>query len=164
MPRQSTRERFYSRVNIAQGDACWEWTGSLTKRGGYGLFRIGGRKGSTHNAHRAAWLIEYGPIADGMVVMHMCDNPPCVRLDHLRLGSGADNMRDMAAKERSRTTRLTADQVNEIRRAADQHERHIDIAARYGISKSNVSMIATRQTWKHLPEVRDFVALLGGET
>lgn len=164
MTRLDTRSRFYAHVRVVPGPGCWEWTGGR-QADGYGAFSMGGRAARRMvGAHRISWELANGTIPEGMSVMHRCDNPPCVRPSHLELGSRADNMRDMARKERSRTTRLTAPQVNEIRVAVAKGERHIDIVTRYGISKANVSMIVTRQTWRHLPDVRDLIALLGGET
>ena len=53
-------------------------------------------------AHRVAWEKAHGPIPKGMYVLHRCDNPPCINVEHLFLGTQAENMRDMAAKGRCR--------------------------------------------------------------
>lgn len=78
---------------------CREWTGARTKAG-YGRIFI--RRGVEQRAHRAAWEAAHGPIPAGKVVMHRCDNPPCVRIDHLELGTQRDNMDDMRSKRRAR--------------------------------------------------------------
>lgn len=86
------RLEFWSRVR--KGDGCWEWLGSRCG-GGYGGFFIHGR---SYKAHRISLLLTTGewPIE----VLHRCDNPPCVRPDHLLGGTHTDNMRDAVAKGR----------------------------------------------------------------
>lgn len=81
---------FWSRVDKS-GD-CWLWTGA---RDGKGYGRLGNKVAS-----RLSWELSHGPIPRGKLVCHKCDNPPCVRPDHLFLGSPADNFYDMVAKGR----------------------------------------------------------------
>ena len=75
---------------------CIEWSGSKSKTG-YGTRAY---KGKARLAHRIAWILAFGDIPEGMCVLHKCDNPPCINLDHLYLGTYADNARDR--KERNR--------------------------------------------------------------
>jgi hypothetical protein len=77
---------------------CWEWQGS--KNRGYGTFS---RNGRSERAHRHAWILTYGEIPPGLMVCHHCDNPPCIRPEHLFIGTMLDNMRDAARKGRIRT-------------------------------------------------------------
>lgn len=87
-------EAFWSRVDKS-GD-CWLWT-KFVNSNGYG--RLTYRR-KQYSAHRIAFLLAVGDIPPGLNVLHRCDNPPCVRPDHLFLGTQADNMRDMAQKNR----------------------------------------------------------------
>ena len=92
----------WSRVRLPEG--CWEWTGALTH--GYGNVRR--QAYSDSKAHRLAWQMAYGPIPEGMQVLHHCDNRKCVRPDHLFLGTAADNLYDMLAKGRAAWQRTSS--------------------------------------------------------
>jgi hypothetical protein len=83
-------ERFWSKVDKTEN--CWEWTGALTPNG-YGRLAHEG-------AHRVAYRLTYGDFDQGLFVCHRCDNPKCVRPDHLFLGTQFDNMRDCSTKGR----------------------------------------------------------------
>lgn len=76
---------------------CWVWTAGRFACG-YGQFAKGR---PSRYAHRISWALANGPVPDGLWVLHKCDNRPCVRPDHLFLGTHADNMRDMVEKGRS---------------------------------------------------------------
>jgi hypothetical protein len=78
--------------------SCQPYDGRLTKDG-YGRVCLG--KGWVL-AHRFAYALHYGVDPAGKVVMHMCDNPPCVNPEHLRLGTQTDNVRDMESKGRGK--------------------------------------------------------------
>lgn len=89
-------DRFWARVD--KSGECWVWTGAALPAG-YGRWKGAHR---LVYAHRFSWELANGPIPDGMLVCHRCDNPPCVRPDHLFLGTPTDNIRDMNAKGRGR--------------------------------------------------------------
>ncbi len=82
--------------HVAKGDGCWEWQAQRDKDG-YGRIE---RVGRVFRAHRAAYELAYGPIPDGLQVCHTCDNPPCIRPDHLFLGTSRDNWQDSIDKGR----------------------------------------------------------------
>lgn len=135
-------EAFWARVDKS-GD-CWEWTGPRHQQG-YGLVGHRSRK-----AHRVSYELANGPIPDGMLVRHLCHNPPCVRPDHLTLGTQKDNMADMYAAGRGRKAtgtrngngKLTDAQIAEIRsRYVFRKVTHRMLAAEYGVSESLVSNI-----------------------
>ena len=90
------QERLERRLVHLPSD-CIEWTGRRNKKG-YGQIRVNHR---TVTVHRLAWELYVGPIPEGMLVRHfVCDNPPCCNVDHLRLGTEADNTADKVAHGR----------------------------------------------------------------
>jgi len=133
-------------------DDCILWTRATNGRG-YGQVR---RSGRLIGAHRVAYEDAYGPIPAGESVLHRCDQSLCVNPAHLFLGSQDDNMADRNAKrrqavgERVGTSRLTADQVREIRDRASRGERPVDLGPLFGIRRQTVSQIVNRTRWRHL--------------
>ena len=134
--------RFWRFVQRKGPDECWLWTGGKAGKG-YGQFYR-----SKHNpvgAHRFSWEIANGrPVPSGRMVMHSCDNPPCVNPAHLSVGTCADNHRDKTAKGRNpgnRTDRgrpvshLDKDQVLALRAAGLTYRQ---IAAALGVRESTV--------------------------
>ena len=144
---------FWARVR--KSDGCWLWTGSSGPNR-YGEVRLNGRR---MGAHRMAWILAYGAIPDGISVLHHCDNPPCVRPDHLFLGTDNDNIQDMIRKGRNRPGsgerhalhKLTDEKVARIRAIyAQGGVSQIELATEYGVDESVISRAITGRTWKHV--------------
>lgn len=144
-------------AKVERTDGCWNWAGR-TDGGGYGLMWIGGRGGRWVRTHRLSWELHFGPIPGGLYILHRCDNPRCVRPDHLFTGTIRDNTLDMFAKGRANTvwgerhpsTHLSNTDVLGIRRAVAGGEQQTAVARRYGITKLVVSRIVRRVTWRRL--------------
>lgn len=114
-----TAERFWAKVDKSNG--CWLWR-AARNRGGYGIFENGRR---TLYAHRYALELNGTPVPDGLFALHRCDNPPCVRPDHLFVGSLADNVADMVQKGRQARVALTPDRLKRLlAAAADWRNQH----------------------------------------
>ena len=142
---------------------CWVWTGARAERG-YGIVsNRGGR--NRRRAHRTSWELAHGPIPPGMFVLHRCDNPPCVRAEHLFLGTQLDNMRDMAAKgrrmwqpwlgqdqsgEKNPSAKLTVEKVLAIRAMRAEGAPYAAIVERFGISRAAASLIVNGKRWGHV--------------
>src|SRR3972149_1184338 len=150
-PMRSVEERFWEKVDRS-GD-CWLWIGTKDKHYDYGRFRIGTKStDKKERAHRVAWMLIFGPIPDGMWVLHHCDRPACVRPEHLFLGTNSMNQKDAYRKgkhdylhkqgrnsgEKNGSSRLTKEQVLEIRTS---HKSQYALAKRFGISQPAISYI-----------------------
>jgi hypothetical protein len=135
-------------------DACWPWAKQRHSRG-YGYFCIKKRK---KFAHRVAWELATGGDASGLVVMHSCDNPPCVNPAHLRLGTARDNAQDCIAKGRKLIVlgedhggaKLTEEDVVLIRKMAMSGKSSYEIAKTMPCSARQIRDIVSRKMWRHV--------------
>jgi hypothetical protein len=149
-----TEERFWSMVEKTEG--CWNWTGYKTNRG-YGGFSIGG---GSKSAHRTAWFLYHGSWPPkNLCVCHHCDNPLCVRKEHLFLGTLKDNTQDCIRKgrdrfrgERNGRAKLSEQNVHDIRTLLeDPLYSQTEIARKYSVHQTIISDIKNNITWKSLP-------------
>lgn len=168
-PCDSYKKRFEAKITKRGPDECWEWRGSKTIEG-YGRFGIGT---TLYLSNRIAWVIENGPIPDGMLVLHSCDNPRCCNTNHFFLGTHLTNTRDKLAKGRGNHAkgdrqarrlhpelfpigedhyccRFKESDVREIRRLADEGFILRDIAKDRGVSYNAIRKIVLRISWKHV--------------
>lgn len=147
-------ERFWGKVQKTSD--CWEWTGNKTRKG-YGLFStLPKPERGIRCAHVVSYELAGGLIPDGMLVCHHCDNPRCVRPEHLFLGTPADNSRDMVNKGRSAKgsrhsqAKLDESKVQEIRRLRGTGMHQKVIAEKFGVARTLVSRIVNRRIWTHI--------------
>ena len=143
-------ERFWAKVDKTTPDGCWVWTRSCFSNG-YGQFRVAMGE-SPRRAHRVSWEIHSGGIPDGLLVLHTCDNPPCVRPDHLFLGDDAANAADKVSKGRQSRVgsrgKLAPTQVQEIRQRASRGESMRSLGREFGVDGSNVSRLVNGLAYK----------------
>lgn len=130
-------------------DKCWEWPAARTPAG-YGRVAIAR---VVQYAHRLSFVCFVGPIPEGHMVCHRCDNPPCWNPAHLFTGTATDNARDRSQKGRSQrgedhyARKLTEDQVREIR-ASDLSGP--ELARRYGVKFASIYKIRDGRSWAHV--------------
>ena len=149
---KTTEERFWEKVRKGQG--CWEWT-AYKDRDGYGRFSLDGKR---RMAHRVALMLEGIDIPSGMCVCHTCDNPSCVRPDHLFIGTHQDNVTDMMQKGRQVVVRgdelphskLTEEDIPLIREYLRYGCNHKYIASLFGVSRPTIGLINIGHTWSHI--------------
>lgn len=101
--REQLLEHIRGSVAIKE-NGCWEWT-KARDRDGYGRCYY---RGYNMGSHQLSFLVHHGPIDDGLLVCHTCDNPPCCNPEHLFCGTRRDNTQDMMRKGRFYLKRQTA--------------------------------------------------------
>lgn len=167
-------ERFWPKVDKRGADDCWLWTASLGSDG-YGQLSVkpDGRRFSA-KAHRISYEIHYGPIPEGKLVCHSCDERYpvgdttyrlCVNPAHLWLGDYTDNIQDCYDKKRRLpppghglvsedhpSSHFTNEQVIAWRIEFPQAGMTMaDFARKYEIPRTTMVSILKRENYKHLP-------------
>lgn len=151
--------RFLSCFSRCAG--CWVWTGySNSRRGGYGLISIKGRR---YYSHRVSYFYFNQKDPGQSLVCHTCDNPKCVNPSHLFLGSHKENMRDMIQKgrkvygfpnlkgEKHGGSKLKEGDIKTIRALVSQKKANQrNISKLYGISPATVCLIINNKIWRHV--------------
>jgi hypothetical protein len=153
---QNFHEHFWRKVE--KTPTCWLWRG--VRREGTWSYGILKSRGKNHRAHRLAWELTYGAIPEGCLVLHRCDNPPCVNPAHLFLGTQRENIHDAMTKQRfipsahtrgpgNARTHLTWEDIREIRRLYSTGEWSQNaLARRFSIRQNGIWSIVHHKTWK----------------
>jgi hypothetical protein len=144
-------ERYWSKVSIRGEQDCWEWTAACVTSG-YGHFVV---RGKHLNACHISLALAGRPRPADLHSLHSCDNRKCCNPAHLRWGTCAENMADRDARNRlpprkgsaNNLAKLTEESVRQIRSAAGIHR---EIAARFAVSRSTVSLIRANKIWTHV--------------
>ena len=179
--RLPTHQRFTEKFSKGTPTSCWEWQAG-TNGVGYGLLW----NLESHRkvlAHRYSYEFHVGPIPSGLLVLHKCDNPPCVNPKHLFLGTFSDNSRDMVKKGRHRyvgnpnnkppifrgsdhyLAKLTEDDVLDIYQLRISGMAIRAIARKYKMERTTIASICKGTGWPHVlkdpraPTIEQLLAL-----
>jgi hypothetical protein len=138
-----------SRTIRDEKTGCLVWQRAKS-RTGYGIAHYGGR---TRLAHRLSYEANCGPVPNGLHVLHVCDNRPCIAIEHLFLGTQQDNISDMHRKGRGRwpTPVLNAQLVGEMKRRFALGQSAGEVAKLFGKPYRSVYAVKIGHTWKKTP-------------
>ena len=150
---QCVKKRFWINVIQRSETECWDWC-NCKDREGRPKFALGGK---SINASRVMYQIMVGPIPEGMLVCHHCDNPGCMNWHHFFLGTNQDNVREKMSKNRQSRgenhgrSKLTEKEVLAIITLLKEGTgAKSEIAKIFNISIGAIDCINKYQSWRHI--------------
>lgn len=156
-------KRFRSKI-LKHGNGCHLWQCGKDKDG-YGKFAITGRGPRKNNpvpvqkhvrSHKLIWELEFGPVSNGLVVRHTCDNPSCCNIEHLVIGTQSDNRRDCVTRgreprgEQKSISKINNDKVLQIRKLSATGMNCCAVARATGVTRSIARSVLNGTTWRHV--------------
>lgn len=158
MTRPLWEARFWAKVQVGKRKECWPWMAGR-ERTGYGAFVILRPTKKKIGAHRFAYELVHGRLLPGFHVTHVCDNPPCCNPYHLKADTPFGNVLDMDRKgrrgcaygERAGASKLTVEQVKEIRLAYLRGVKPLYLGWKYKVYKQTIGRIVRGERWPHVP-------------
>jgi hypothetical protein len=137
--------RLMQRCARDERTGCLVWQGSKAQ-GGYGQITY---KKTAHRTHRLSWSAHHGEIPKGVYVCHACDNPACIAVEHLFLGTPEQNYADMRNKGRTRyNAKLTLADVATIKNRLAAGETAIAIARDFAVRYGQILNIKLGHAWR----------------
>ena len=144
--------RFYTSVKQSIS-GCWTWFGYIDETG-RARFKYNGIR---YRASRVGYYLFYRIDPGDECVCHTCDNPSCVNPEHLWLGTQTQNILDMNIKKRHGNTTLAGEQIGtsklttkEILTIRESNLSQNQLAKKYSVTQSLISMIQNKRIWKHV--------------
>lgn len=151
MNRKPIEQRFWEKVQKGPNENdCWIWTAA--KRGqnlDYGVLKVSVEEGDVA-AHKFSYELHNGPVPEGMLVCHTCDNPPCVNPAHLFTGTHRDNAIDREKKHRSSKHGLQKLDDKSAKEIKYSTLSQCKLSKIYGVSRATIASIQKGKTWRHI--------------
>lgn len=148
--KKTLEQRFSEKVDmngpVILDAPCWLYTGSKTKDGYGNIYK----NLKHYYAHRYAYERVNGPIPAKAIVCHKCDNPPCVRPDHLFIGDNFINRQDSLRKDRHSLAKLKVAEVIKIRELFKCGTKRRALAAMFNVSYHTINNVISGRTWRNL--------------
>jgi len=141
-------ERIRRRLSSPNERGCIIWPGA-TNGDGRAIIKSEPARKVMVLVSRTLYEATSGPIPEGLGVLHRCDNPRCVNIEHFFLGTQAVNMTDCCIKGR-KGNKLTVETVRSIRNDyAEGKATCVELAIKHQVAYSGIRKIVNRETWKY---------------